>query len=135
MTSPPDATPPKKARYVPSTHPGRALFRVEFPFGQRPNFTWKALSFPILDISERGIRLSAEGRAVFSPGTRVRGEAHFEDAKETVEGTVLHGNEREAVIQLTEGFSLERVRKEERRLIRGEPPSSPPLPPVSPRTS
>jgi len=124
MTSLPDATPPKKARYVPSTHPGRAFFRVEFPFGERPRFTWKALSFPILDISERGLRLSTEGRSVFSPGMQVRGDAHFEDANVTVEGTVLHGNEREAVMRLTEGFSLERVRKEERRLIRGEPPSS-----------
>lgn len=136
MPLPTDPPPPKKTRYVPSTHPGRALFRVEFPYGQRPLFTWKGNSYEVLDLSERGMRIGVNGLAVFVPGTRVRGAVRFEDGKETVEGAVLRGNEREAVFQLAEGFSLERVRREERRLIRAAAPSlspeSPPPPP--PRT-
>lgn len=134
MPTPSDPSSSKKPRYVPSTHPGRALFRVEFPYGQRPLLSWKGTSYEVLDISERGMRLSVDGRAMLVPGTRVRGVVRFEDGKETVEGAVLRGNEREAVFQLTDGFSLERVRREERRLIRAAapPPSSESPPPPSP---
>ncbi len=124
MPAPSDSTPSKKQRYVPSTHPSRALFRVEFPFGQRPPLTWGGKSYEVLDISERGIRLSVEGHTPFVAGARIRAVVRFEDGKETVEGTLLRGNEREAVFQLTEGFSLERIRREERRLIRASGPSS-----------
>lgn len=125
MESPADPSVPKKSRYVPSTHPGRALFRVEFPFGQRPVMTWEGIAYEVLDISERGLRVSVEGRKLFTAGASVRVSVRFEDGKETVAGTVLRGNEREAVLQLTECFSLERVRREERRLIRSflPPPS------------
>lgn len=125
LTSPSDSSPSKKPHFVPSSHPGRAHFRVEFPFGYRPPLTWAGITYEVLDISERGMRLSVEGRRAFAPGARVRGDVRFEDAKETVEGVVLRGNEREAVFQLTEGFSLERIRKEERRLIRATQPPPP----------
>lgn len=133
MPSPSDSAPSKKPRLVPSTHPNRALFRVEFPFGQRPPLTWGGKSYEVLDISERGMRVSVEGHASFAPGAQVRAMVRFEDGKETVEGTVLRGNEREAVFQLKEGFSLERIRREERRLIRATQSSPPPqtLPPNS----
>jgi hypothetical protein len=80
-----------------------------------------------------GCVLSVEGHTSFAPGARVRAVVRFEDGKETVEGTVLRGNEREAVFQLTEGFSLERIRREERRLIRaaGSSSSAKPFPPSS----
>lgn len=125
MASPTDPAPSKKTHYVPTTHPNRALFRVEFPFGQRPLMTWEKNSYEVLDISERGLRISVEGRKLFTVGASVRVSVRFEDGKETVAGTVLRGNEREAVLQLTECFTLERVRREERRLIRSflPPPS------------
>jgi hypothetical protein len=133
MPPPSDSSPSKKHRFVPSTHPSRTLFRVEFPFGQRPPLLWGGKSYDVLDISERGMRLSVEGHTSFAPGTRVRAIVRFEDGKETVEGTVLRANEREAVFQLTEGFSLERIRREERRLIRaaGSSSSAKPFPPSS----
>ncbi|MBL8022911.1 MAG: PilZ domain-containing protein [Elusimicrobia bacterium] len=103
----------------------RALFRVEFPFRGRPLCEWSGVRFEVLDISERGMRLSVEGHTPFVRGTWVRAVVYFEDSPETVEGTVLRGNEREAVFQLREGFSLERIRREERRLIRATRPPSP----------
>lgn len=133
MPSPSDPSFSKNKRYVPSGHPDRALFRVEFPFGQRPLVQWDGTSYDVLDISERGMRVNVEGRRPFVSGTSVRLTICFEDAKETVAGTVLRGNEREAMFQLTECFSLERIRREERRLIRAAlpPPSSKPPPPKS----
>lgn len=126
MPSPSDSSPIKKPRLVPSTHPDRALFRVEFPFGKRPLLVWGGISYEVLDISERGMRLSVEGQRSLPAGTKARVVVRFEDSRETVEGTVLRGNEREAVFQLTEGFSLERIRREERRLIRATlPPPKP----------
>lgn len=133
MPSPSDPTPSKKIRYVPSGHPDRALFRVEFPYGQRPLFQWEGTSYEVLDISERGMRVSVEGRKPFVPGVSVRLAICFEDSKEAVAGTVLRGNEREAVFQLTECFSLERIRREERRLIRATLPP-PPLKPSPPKS-
>jgi hypothetical protein len=127
MASPSDSFSQKKTRLIPSAHPGRALFRVEFPFGQRPFIAWETFRYEVLDISERGMRVNVEGKKLFAPGTKVRTVVQFEDSNETVEGTVLRGNEREAVFQLTEGFSLERIRREERRLIRAaRPPPAPP---------
>ncbi|MBK8575184.1 MAG: hypothetical protein IPN90_05730 [Elusimicrobia bacterium] len=128
MPVPSDSSPLKKPRLVPSTHPGRALFRVEFPFGKRPVLTWETVRYEVLDISERGMRVSVEGRKPFASGVTVRTDVCFEDSKETVAGKVLRGNEQEAVFQLTEGFPLERIRREERRLIRATLPPQPPPP-------
>lgn len=111
-------------RYVPSHHPDRALFRVEFPFGQRPRARWNTVDYDVLDISEKGIRLNNEGLKSFAAGASVRLGVKFEDAVVTVSGRVLRANERETVIALSEGFSLERVRREERRLIRGDEPGA-----------
>lgn len=100
------------------SHPDRALFRVEYPFGERPACLISGGRYEVLDISERGMRLNTEGHTPFVRGAKVRAVIHFQDFQETVEGTVLRGNEREAVFQLREGFSLECIRREERRLIR-----------------
>jgi hypothetical protein len=107
-------------RYVPSRHPDRTLFRVEFPFGQRPRARWNNVDYDVLDISEKGIRLNNEGLKGFVAGASVRLGVCFEDAVVSVAGRVLRANERETVIALSEGFPLERVRREERRLIRGD---------------
>lgn len=128
MPTPSDPSPSKYKRYVPSGHPDRALFRVEFPFGQRPLLQWEGTAYDVLDVSERGMRVSVEGRKPFVAGASVRLTVRFEDSKETVAGTVLRGNEREAVFHLTECFSLERIRREERRLIRATLPLPPPNP-------
>lgn len=117
-------------RYVPSGHPDRSLFRVEFPFGKRPLLQWEGISYEVLDISEKGMRVNVEGRKPFVAGTSVRVDIRFEDSKETVAGTVFRGNEREAVFQLTECFSLERIRREERRLIRATLPPPAKKPPT-----
>lgn len=108
------------SRYVPSRHPDRALFRVEFPFGGRPRARANGAVYDVLDMSEKGIRLNNEGVKGFSVGASVRITVDFEDAAVTVAGRVLRTNERETVVVLSDGFSLQRVRREERRLIRGD---------------
>ena len=119
----------------PSSDPGssgpkfrRAFFRVEYPFEMRPLLAWAGVFYQVLDVSERGIRLNVEGRPPFAAGSRIRATVQFEDGVETIEGTLLRGNRREAVFTLTEGVPLSRIRREERRVIRatrsGFPPGS-----------
>lgn len=107
-------------RYVPSRHPDRTLFRVEYPFGQRPRAHLNGESYEVLDLSEKGLRLNNEGLRGFSAGASVRAAVRFEDDVVAVAGRVLRSNPRETILVLTEGFTLERVRQEERRLIRGD---------------
>jgi hypothetical protein len=95
----------------------RGFYRLLYPETDRPQLLFDNMAFPVVEISESGLRIDLCGRQLSDRRTVV-GWVRFHDHEAiTVEGAVLRTEGPEAVIKLQLGISLKRMLAEQRRLI------------------
>ncbi len=97
--------------------------RVEYPPGRSPRLIINGDTYPVLDISERGIKFQARRKNGFNAALReVSGRIHFSDDRSAeVEGAIIrveqseHSEDIRVVIFLYEDRSIspERIAKEQ----------------------
>ena len=79
----------------------RAFFRIDFPLGARPWLVLDDCVLPVLDCSERGLRVLAPGESRPETNRFLRGRIRFPTGEETeITGTVLRETEDGAAILL-----------------------------------
>jgi hypothetical protein len=68
----------------------RAFYRVQYPLRERPTFSMEGVDLPVVDVSELGIRLSADCAWEVEEGDVLEGTIRFRDRGERrVEGEVV----------------------------------------------
>jgi len=96
----------------------REHFRLVYPVEERPTMSIKQKVYPVLDVSEAGVRFRGSPHE-FAVNTKIEGEIIFKDgAAYPVEGLVFRvANADQYIVQLMKPVPLSRMMAEQRRLI------------------
>lgn len=99
----------------------RGHFRLRYPPGGGPVLHAGAAARAVVELSERGLRVSDGGRTA-TLAERVSGVLRFPDGTElAVEGTVVRAVGGWIAVRLTRGVHLGRMLAEQRRVLREYP--------------
>lgn len=97
----------------------RRYFRIVYPDVERPTFAVEGQSFPLVDLSECGMRISDPGKAAPIENAEVLGVIRFSNQETLkVRGRVVRKTEGYAAFELTRGVPYGTIMAEQRRLIR-----------------
>jgi hypothetical protein len=99
----------------------RKHFRLPYPPGAGPVFVLGGRALPVVELSERGLRLSVHER-VPAVGEELAGTLRFPDGSEVpVAGTVVRAGGTWAAASLSVGVGFDRMVSEQRRILREFP--------------
>jgi hypothetical protein len=94
----------------------RIDYRLRYPAHLRPRLITQTTIMRVIDISERGIRLTP-GNTPMRPGTPFSGRAIFRpDSGIAVKGTILRVAPDHVAVRLQRGFDFRRIYAEYRHL-------------------
>ncbi len=97
----------------------RKHFRVEYPLVYRPRFTLNGNKFPVLDISEKGVRFVRTNKGWTPEVQRVKGAITFHDEQSYfLTGSIVRQEDNQVALYLDEGLPFKRVMAEQQYLIR-----------------
>lgn len=100
-----------------SKHP-RNYFRLEYPAEVRPKILIDQTSYPIINLSEGGVKLRVPRQEGFSPTDQLNGVIIFHNSDQTeVIGKVIRQEKDAIVLQLSEGVPLQQIMVEQRFLL------------------
>lgn len=95
----------------------RAFYRLRYPREEYPVLLFDARTFPVVEISEFGMRVLHQGERLV-PDRAFSGWVRFRDGESVpVEGTVYRTDRDETILKLTVCVSLKRMLDEQRRII------------------
>ncbi len=96
----------------------RQHYRVNYPKAESPTVVLDGNIYPVLDVSEYGIRLAARAVGSLSVGSGVHGVVTFKDDESfLIEGLVERGTDKSVVLQLREPIPYRKIVSEQRRLL------------------
>ena len=103
----------------------RQHFRIEYPIPDRPKVEIDGKLYPVLDLSEKGLKLLGGPRFKPKTTTKIHGKVYFHDKTMChVIGVVLRVNDDESVVlKLSDGVPLPKIMDEQRQLIRKYKPN------------
>ena len=96
----------------------RAYYRLRYPEAERPMVEVGDNTYPVVELSEAGVRVHVGATAPARPGTPFSGFIRFRDDDVVpVRGDWFRFEGTEAVVRLSAGVSMRRMLDEQRRLI------------------
>lgn len=99
----------------------RQVYRLRYPLRERPVFESEKIPYPVVDLSETGLRFFTRERAAFQIGQKVEGELVLLDnaGRRHLEGTVVRINLGGVALRLSPDtqIPLAMMMREQQRLI------------------
>ncbi len=98
----------------------REHYRIRYPDLERPEFLVGKQKYPVLDVSERGIRVKLPMSHVFVLGQIVKGIVKFRSGKQVaIEGRIIRITQAESScsVQLRRSIPLAYIMEEQRLLL------------------
>lgn len=101
--------------------PNRSYFRLEYPQGARPQIELGEGNYPVINLSEKGVKFSFNTKRQGQPfnlEADVNATIVFQDhSRTTVIGRILRVDSDAVVLELSEGVPLQRIMTEQRILL------------------
>lgn len=96
----------------------RDYFRLEYPFEYRPILLLGDQQYPVVNVSECGVKFITEGTSAFAIGDQLDGDIVFHDQdRYACRGEVIRLGQRSVVLLLGEPVPLHKIRSEHIFLI------------------
>jgi hypothetical protein len=96
----------------------RAHYRILYPIHVRPSFTVDGVSYPVIDLSEAGLRCAIPGVHVPEPGAALEGVMRFSRGGTCqVKGEVIRSDHTSMALRLQVGVPYNQVIEEQRFLL------------------
>ena len=97
----------------------RSHYRIQYDKERAPKLAFSGHHFPVIDVSEEGIRFLAEGVKGFKEGDDVVGTLTFEDNESfIIRGPVIRVQKEHISIKLSRAaIPLRKIMAEQRRLL------------------
>lgn len=96
----------------------RDYFRLEYPYEYRPVLLLDDQQYPLVNLSECGVRFRTEGAPAFALGDKLDGKIVFHDQDSHVcRGEVIRLGQRSVILLLSEPVPLNKIRSEHILLI------------------
>lgn len=95
----------------------REYYRIEYPLGDAPEFLLKNAKYPVLDISEHGLRYAHSGPDQPALGATVSGIIVLTSDRLKIEGRVVRRMGQQVALYLSKPIALSLIMEEQRRLL------------------
>ena len=100
----------------------RSYYRLKYPKTEQPTIRINDREFPVIEISEKGIKVSLTREFSTESDEFISAVIEFQDGESiSIEGVVLRRDEESMVVKLSKGISMKRMLVEQSRLRHSHP--------------